>query len=425
MAQKPQNGEMAEKAVRARNAAEKVVQAASQPIEAVAAKAKSGLKSFAEIEASGGLALVLAAVAALIVSNSALAQAYDDFFHAKFILQFGPYDFGKSLLHWINDGLMAIFFFLVGLEIKREFLEGELNSVSKLILPLFAAAGGMIVPAGIFIAINAGNKMALEGWAIPMATDIAFALGALALLSKRVPASLSIFLLSLAIFDDLGAIIIIALFYAGKISLFAILAAAALLCLLVVLNLAGVRSLMPYLVVGLLLWLAVLESGVHATIAGVLLAFTIPIGERDGHSPLKWLEHRLHPWSAFLILPVFAFANAGVPLGGISLSALGEGMTLGIILGLVVGKPLGVLIASRLAMLFKGVALPAGATWPMLFGASLLAGIGFTMSLFIGTLAFETSQFDAQIRLGVLGGSILAAILGLGLLYFSTKRSGV
>ncbi len=423
MANNKQNKGIEQAAVAARDAAESVVDAAAQPVAAAAEKAVSGLKRFAEVEAAGGIALVFAAILALVISNSPIASDYQEFFSAKVALKFGPYSFGKSLLHWINDGLMAIFFFLVGLEIKREFLEGELNSLSKLILPLFAAAGGMIFPAAVFIAVNAADARTLEGWAIPMATDIAFALGALALLGKRVPASLSVFLLSLAIFDDLGAIIIIAMFYAGKISLAAIMSAAVLLIFLVALNLAGVRRIAPYMVVGALLWFAVLESGVHATVAGVLLAFTIPIAEKDGHSPLKSLEDKLHPWSAFVILPMFAFANAGVPLKGISTDVLTEGMTLGIVLGLTVGKPLGILISSRFAMLFKDVTLPDDVTWPMLAGAASLAGIGFTMSLFIGTLAYDTAEFDAPIRLGVLGGSIVAALVGLMILRLTSEST--
>ena len=326
---------------------------------------------------------------------------------------------GKSLLHWINDGLMAVFFFLVGLEIKREFLEGELNSVGKLVFPLIAAVGGMVVPALLFLAINAGDVRALEGWAIPVATDIAFAMGALALLGKRVPIALSVFLLSLAIFDDLGAILVIAIFYAGKISVTALISAGVLLSLLVLMNLVGVRRLGVYIGLGILMWAAVLESGVHATIAGVLLALTIPIKELNGFSPLKYLEDRLHPWVAFLILPLFAFANAGVSLQGISVASLTEGMSLGIIVGLVVGKPLGILLASRVAVMIRGISLPENVSWSMLFGAACLAGIGFTMSLFIGTLAYEAGEFDAQIRLGVIGGSLLAALMGIFVLLFS------
>ena len=405
---------------KARDAARKVVEGAAEPVEVVISKTVDGLRRFADLEASGGLALVIAAALALIVSNDGLADGYQQFFEAKLAVKFGPYDFGKSLLHWINDGLMAIFFFLVGLEIKREFVEGELNSLSKLTLPLFAAAGGMIVPAGVFVALNAGDTRVLEGWAIPMATDIAFALGALALLGKRVPASLSIFLLSLAIFDDLGAIIIIAIFYAGKISLTAIITAAVIFAALVITNLAGVRRLWPYVLLSLLLWLAVLESGVHATIAGVLAALTIPISEQQGHSPLKFLEDGLHPWTAYAILPLFAFANAGVPLTGVSFDVFTEGMTLGIICGLVIGKPLGILIASRIALLLPGVSIPDDTNWGMLAGAACLAGIGFTMSLFIGTLAYSTSQFDAQIRLGVLFGSLASGLLGLVILKLAT-----
>lgn len=406
-----------------RETVQRTVNTAAQPVEEVITKAASGFKRFAELEASGGIALLVAAVLALLVSNSPLAGIYQETFSAKLAIRFGPYDYGKSILHWINDGLMAVFFFLVGLEIKREFLEGELNTASKLILPLFAAAGGMIFPALIFILINSGDVRVLEGWAMPMATDIAFALGALALMGNRIPPSLSVFLLSLAIFDDLGAIIIIALFYAGKVSLFALASAAIVLALLVAINLAGVRRTPVYLIVGAVLWFAVLESGVHATISGVLVAMTIPIVEEDGKSPLKDLEERLHPWSAYFILPLFAFANSGVGLQGVSASSLFEGMTLGIILGLLIGKPVGILAASRAAMLLNGVKLPDDTTWFMLAGAACLAGIGFTMSLFIGTLAYDTPEFDAQIRIGVLGGSILAGIAGLALLKLAVGRS--
>lgn len=401
-----------EAAKTARDKAEELVSAAAEPVDAALKRAAGGLRKFADIEASGGIALVVAAILALIVSNSVLAGSYQDVFSMKLALKLGPYSFGKSLLHWINDGLMAIFFFVVGLEIKREFLQGELNSLSKLTLPLLAAAGGMIVPAALFVALNYQGGPILEGWAIPMATDIAFALGVLALLGNRVPPALSIFLLSVAIFDDLGAIVVIAMFYAGKISVLAIVSAGLLFAVLIVINLVGVRRPAPYLLVGVLLWFAVLESGVHATIAGVLVALTIPIAEQDGYSPLKSIEDKLHPWSAYLVLPIFAFANAGVPLQGITAEALAGGMTMGIVLGLVVGKPLGVLIACWIALRLKNVKLPEDVSWPMLAGAACLAGIGFTMSLFIGTLAYDAPDFDAQIRLGVLGGSIISGILG-------------
>ncbi len=403
--------------------ANQMVRATTHALDFGASKVFEGLKRFADLEASAGITLVIAAVLALYVSNSAYTDIYHEIFSYKLTIKFGPYDFGKSLLHWINDGLMTIFFFLIGLEIKREFLEGELNSIEKLVLPMFAAAGGMIVPALFFIAINAGEYRVLEGWAIPMATDIAFAMGALALLGKRIPIALSVFLLSVAIFDDLGAIVVIAMYYANDISLTAIVSAAAILAMLVLMNLVGVRRLSVFIGLGFLLWLAVLESGVHATIAGVLLAFTIPIGEQDGHSPLKHLEDRLHPWSAYLILPLFAFANAGVSFKGITVNSLSEGMTLGIIAGLVIGKPLGILVASRISLIFPGVKLPENVSWTMLFGASCLAGIGFTMSLFIGTLAYETNEFDAQIRLGVISGSILSGVIGLIVMTFATIKT--
>jgi NhaA family Na+:H+ antiporter len=370
------------------------------------------IREFLALEAAGGIVLVIAAVAALALANSPAAWLYERFLATPVEIRVDRFEIAKPLLLWVNDGLMAVFFFLVGLEIKREVLEGELSQPSQIALPAVAAVGGMAVPAAIYAAFNWGDPVAIDGWAIPAATDIAFALGVLSLLGERVPNALKVFLLTLAILDDLGAIVIIALFYSGNLSLESLAVAAAALAALFALNRAGVSRIAPYLLVGLVLWASVLKSGVHATLAGVALAFFVP------RKPATRLESDLHPAVAFGILPLFAFANAGVSLEGVGFGALLEPVPLGIAAGLLVGKAVGVFGAAALAIVFGLARIPGGAGWLALLGVSLLCGIGFTMSLFIAGLAFEGAGFDfaVQTRLGVLGGSLLAAILGYALL---------
>jgi len=385
------------------------------------------LREFVAFESAGGILLAIAAVAALTLANSPFSFLYDAFLDTPVEVRAGALQIAKPLLLWINDGLMAVFFFLVGLEIKREALEGELSSPRQVVLPAVAAAGGMVVPAAIYATINAGNPVALAGWAIPAATDIAFALGVLSLLGNRVPASLKLFLLTLAILDDLGAIVIIAMFYAGNLAPVSLGIAAVALLALFALNRSGVARLAPYFFVGLVLWVSVLKSGVHATLAGVALALFIPLRARgpESHSPLRRLEHDLHAPVAFAILPLFAFANAGVPLGGVGIGAFLEPVPLGIVAGLLVGKPIGVLLASWLAVRLGFARLPEGAGWGAMFGVSVLCGIGFTMSLFIAGLAFEGagSEYVVQTRLGVLFGSLASAVLGLALLHVMLPRA--
>jgi Na+:H+ antiporter, NhaA family len=373
-----------------------------------------GATAFFQHEATGGLMLLGAAIAALIVSNSPLEWLYSGLLDARAAVRIGALALDKPLLLWINDGLMAVFFFLVGLEIKRELLQGELSTFGKAALPAVAAIGGMALPALIYVAINAGNAAALRGWAIPSATDIAFALGVVALLGSRVSPSLKVFLLALAILDDLGAILIIAAFYTADLHWLSLLLAAAGGAMLVALNVCGVTRLAPYLLTGVFIWVCVLKSGVHATLAGVAVAIAIPLdGKRaDEPSLLEQLEERLHPWVAFGILPLFAFANAGVSLAGLSLAKLLEPVPLGIALGLCIGKPLGILGATMIAVISGLAPRPEGASWAGLVGIGMLGGIGFTMSLFIGMLAFNDPTHAAQLRLGVLAGSLLAAAAG-------------
>ncbi len=378
------------------------------------AKVFAKIQDFLRLEASAGIILMFAAVLALIANNTLLAPLYDALLSTPMVIRIGAFEIAKPLLLWINDGLMAVFFFLVGLEIKREIIHGELSSYEKASLPVFAAIGGMAVPAAIYAWINWGNPDTISGWAIPAATDIAFALGILALLGSRVPISLKVFLLAVAIIDDLGAILIIALFYTGDLSTAAIVFAAAGFVVLMTLNLYGVKSIAPYVVIGIVVWAAVLKSGVHATLAGVLIALTIPLQghNADEQSPLHKLEHDLHPWVAYLVLPLFAFANAGVSFAGLSLSSLFSEITLGIALGLFVGKQVGVLAFSALAVAVKLARLPEGVSWAQIYGAACLTGVGFTMSLFIGTLAFDTADVLNEVRLGVLAGSILSGVVG-------------
>ncbi len=388
------------------------------------AAVSSALRDFFRLEAAGGIMLVLATLVAMVAANSGLSGYYQDFLSIPVAIQLGALEISKGLLLWINDGLMAVFFFLVGMEIKREFRAGELSSLSQVSLPGIAAIGGMLVPALIYAVINMDSPANLNGWAIPAATDIAFALAVLSLLGNRVPASLKILLLAIAIFDDLGAILIIAFFYTAELSHVALLLALIPIAGLAALNLAGVTRVAPYVLLGIVLWVLVLKSGVHATLAGVVIAFAIPLKPKPGHDHtlLEELEHGLHRWVAFGILPLFAFANAGVSFEGMGLDSFAEPVTRGIALGLILGKQVGV-FGFLYATIKLGLAkMPNGAGWAHLYGVSALAGIGFTMSLFIGGLAFEHSDFDAPIRLGVLSGSIASALIGFVLLFVVGNR---
>lgn len=386
------------------------------------------IQKFFQMTAAGGILLALSALLALIVANSSLYGYYDYILHdIQFRIGFDDIQAGfdheirKPLLLWINDGFMAIFFLLVGLEIKREIVSGELSTRSRALLPAVAAVGGMIVPALIYYVINMDTPENLRGWAIPAATDIAFALGVLSLLGTRAPVRLKVLLTAIAIIDDLGAILIIAFFYTDHLKLSPLYFVAASLVVLFLLNNRKVSTATPYIIVGTILWVAVLKSGVHATLAGVVTAFFIPMRcpRDEAFSPLKDLEHRLHPWVAFGILPVFAFANAGVPFTGMTLNSLFDPVTLGIILGLVVGKQLGIFSLLWLTIKLGLSPMIKGASWIHLYGVSVLCGIGFTMSLFIGGLAFEDIEHQAAIRLGVLVGSIISAVTGYLIFYFA------
>ncbi|KAA5605622.1 Na+/H+ antiporter NhaA [Roseospira marina] len=386
----------------------------------------TAIRNFLRMEASGGILLMIAAALALIVANSPVASYYTAFFETHLIIGFGDYSLDKTLIHWVNDGLMAVFFLLVGLEIKREVVQGELSSPSKAALPLIAAIGGMVMPALVYLVFNFTDPVTSRGWAIPAATDIAFALGILMLLGSRAPLSMKIFLTALAIIDDLGAIIIIALFYTEDLSLVALYAGLGCVAVLITLNVAGVRKVAPYVLVGIILWVCVLKSGVHATLAGVALALAIPLGERGkDHKDLAGhLEHELHPWVAYAILPLFAFANAGVSLQGLTPAALLAPVPLGIALGLFVGKQIGVMGFLWLGKALRLCKLPEDVTWSHIYGVALLTGIGFTMSLFIGTLAFEhTPDYADDVRLGVLGGSILSGLAGYVVLRFVAPKA--
>ncbi|AUT43340.1 Na+/H+ antiporter NhaA [Aeromonas caviae] len=371
-------------------------------------------KRFLKLESASGIILILAALLAIGLANSALAQHYQSFLNTEVQVRIAALDINKPLLLWINDGFMAIFFLLVGLEVKREMLEGALSSRVQATFPAIAAVGGMLAPALIYSFFNYGDEATRAGWAIPAATDIAFALGVMALLGKRVPTSLKVFLLALAIMDDLGVIIIIALFYTQQLSLTALAIGVVATLALLWMNRRGEDRIGLYMLVGLVLWVAVLKSGVHATLAGVIVGFMIPLNGKRYASPLKHLEHVLHPWSAFLILPLFAFANAGVSLEGIYFSALLNPLPMGIILGLFVGKPLGIFTISWLAVKSGIAQLPQGVNFRQIFAVSILCGIGFTMSMFIASLAFEHGGLDygSYSRLGILAGSTLAAVIG-------------
>ncbi|KLV04420.1 pH-dependent sodium/proton antiporter [Photobacterium aquae] len=381
------------------------------------------IRKFLKLESAGGILLIIAAAVAMMTANSPLADMYNDTLHMKVA--------GLSISHWINDGLMAIFFLLIGLEVKRELIEGALNTKEKAIFPAIAAVGGMIAPALVYAAFNFADPMAIKGWAIPAATDIAFALGIMALLGNRVPVSLKVFLLALAIIDDLGVIVIIALFYSSDLSTLALAVAFASTAALFVMNAKNVTKLSWYLLVGAVLWVSVLKSGVHATLAGVVLGFAIPLTGKDGrsddHSPLKHLEHALHPYVAYLILPLFAFANAGISLAGVSLAGLTAMLPLGIAFGLLVGKPLGIFTASYLAVKTGLAKMPEGIGFKHIFAVSVLCGIGFTMSIFISSLAFvgAPEDFSTYSRLGILLGSTISALLGYAMLSRSLPKTEV
>ena len=381
-------------------------------------------KWFFKLEAASGLVLLFAAIIALIISNSNLSDLY--FSTLKRYIFLGINDFGLklSVIHWINDALMAIFFFFVTLEIKREFLQGELSNIKQALLPIIAAVGGMVVPALVYVYINFGNSETLNGWAIPSATDIAFSLGVLSLLGKRVPLSLKVFLTALAIIDDLGAILIIAFFYSGELSVPYLSLILISYILLLVLNKFSVKIFLPYLLIGLCMWFFTYKSGIHATIAGVLLASTIPHRNKEkDFSLLLKIEHAISPYVAFIIMPLFAFANAGVNLEGLALSSLLSPVPLGILMGLFFGKQIGVVFFSYVAIKLKFADLPNNSNWMSLYGVAILTGIGFTMSLFVGNLAFvENTEYIDGVKIGVLSGSLLSTVFGYFLLLLSSKR---
>lgn len=381
------------------------------------------MRDFFKYEASAGILLGAAALLALIINNSALSSFYDAFLSTPVVVQIGEFIINKPLLLWINDGLMAIFFLLVGLEIKREVLEGQLSTKKQISLPALAAFGGIAVPALIYVFINLETKHYMDGWAIPAATDIAFALGIMSLLGNRVPESLKIALVAIAILDDLAAIIIIALFYTDNLSVLSLVIAMVAMVILAILNRRGVTSLSPYIVVGIVLWACVLKSGVHATLAGVVIALFIPLRAKNklGGSPARSLEHGLHKWVAFAILPLFAFANAGVSLQGLSLDIITHPVTFGIAMGLFFGKQIGVMLMTFVGVLTKLCELPNGVNWKQYYGMALITGVGFTMSLFIGTLAFSDPELQTQVRLGVILGSLCSGLLGYMILRLTSN----
>lgn len=391
---------------------------------------KATLRNFLQMESAGGLVLMAAAALALVAANSPLADYYDLFIETPVEVRVGGFEIAKPLLLWVNDGLMAVFFFLVGLEVKREILEGELSRPSNVLLPALGAVGGIVAPVGLYVLFNYGDSVGMNGWAIPAATDIAFALGILMILGKRVPVSLKVFLVSLAIFDDLGAIVIIAIFYSSKLSINALVVASLCLVILGYLNWRRVSAVPAYVLVGVVMWVAVLKSGVHATLAGVVLAMFIPMRSKDEpeRSPLRELEHDLHTVIAFGVLPLFAFVNAGISFAGMSFADLLHPVSLGVASGLFVGKQLGVFLLCLLAIRLGIAKLPEGASWGSLYGVAVLSGVGFTMSLFIDTLAFQNlpadTVFDFDARLGILLGSIASGVLGYIVLDRTLPRAG-
>ncbi len=382
-------------------------------------------REFLRLESAGGLILVFAAIFALVLANSPLSHLYGQVLGLKLTVMVEGFGVSKPLLLWVNDGLMAVFFLLVGLELKREIVEGQLSSVDQIALPALAAIGGLVVPAVIYWFINRDNPQGINGWAVPTATDIAFALAILSLFGSRVPASLKVFLTTIAIFDDLAAIVIIALFYSADLSTTSLYAAGAGIAVLFVLNRLGVKSLAAYLIVGIFIWLFVLKSGVHATLAGIVVAMFIPIKDGDGDSPLRHLEHILHPWVAYAVLPIFAFANAGLALAGVGIDAAVGTVSIGIILGLFFGKQIGVFGMTALVIGLGFAKKPEGSNWTMLYGIALLCGVGFTMSLFIGSLAFEHGGFSniAALKIGVIAGSLASALCGWLVLHLSLPKA--
>ena len=379
---------------------------------------------FFKLEAASGLILLIAAILALIVSNSNFSELYFHILEQYLFIGINNFGLKLSVHHWINDLLMAIFFFFVTLEIKREFIQGELSNLKKALLPIIAAVGGMVIPAAFYVAVNFDNVVTLNGWAIPSATDIAFSLGILSLLGSRVPISLKVFLTAVAIIADLGAILIIAFFYSGDLSILYLGLILIAFIFLLILNKFGIKVFLPYLLIGAFMWYFTYKSGIHATIAGVLLATTIPhrIKEKDFSLLIK-LEHSISPYVAFLIMPIFAFANAGVSLDGLSLSSLLQPVPLGILLGLFFGKQVGVMMFSFLAVKLGAAQMPDNSSWLSLYGVSILTGIGFTMSLFVGNLAFvENLEYIDGVKIGVLSGSLLSTVCGYFLLLFTSKK---
>ncbi|HGJ5882430.1 Na+/H+ antiporter NhaA [Arsenophonus sp.] len=375
------------------------------------------IRQFLKLEAASGVLLIIAAILALIMANTPLQGIYQQFLNIPIAVKISVLDIDKPFLLWINDGLMAIFFLVVGLEVKRELIEGSLAGRDKAIFPAVAAVGGMLLPALVYLFFNSNDEIARQGWAIPAATDIAFALGIMALLGKRVPTELKVFLLALAIIDDLGVILIIALFYTKSVSIMALGLAMLSLLVLIWMNWRKVENTSAYLVVGVILWVCILKSGIHATLAGVIVGFLIPLKGGQNNSPSEQLEHLLHPWVAYLILPLFAFANAGIQLDDVTLTNLASALPIGVALGLLIGKPTGLFLFSWLALKLGVAKLPAKINLKQIFAVSVLCGIGFTMSIFIASLAFEgLDNFSTYARLGILIGSTLAAILGLLLL---------
>ena len=387
-------------------------------------KITKGFTSFFKLEAASGIVLLFAAIIALIISNSELSSLYFSTLEKYLFIGINNFGLKLSVLHWINDALMAIFFFFVTLEIKREFLQGELSNIKQALLPIIAAIGGMLVPALIYVFINLGDGETLKGWAIPSATDIAFSLGVLSLLGKRVPLSLKVFLTALAIIDDLGAIVIIALFYSGDLSIKYLSLMLLAFIILLVMNKFNIKKFLPYLIVGIFLWDFTHNSGIHATIAGVLLAMTIPHRKKDkDYSLLIRVEHAISPYVAFGIMPIFAFANAGVSLEGLSFSSLLDKVPLGIVLGLFVGKQLGVFIFSYISIKLKIAQMPSNTSWYNFYGVGVLTGIGFTMSLFVGNLAFaESMQYMDGVKIGVLTGSLLSTLFGYFLILLTPNK---
>ncbi|WP_298634729.1 Na+/H+ antiporter NhaA [uncultured Umboniibacter sp.] len=381
------------------------------------------LKDFLRWEAAGGMLLVIAMAAAMIVANTPLNEYYQAWLDLIVQIRVGSLDIEKPLLLWINDGLMAVFFLMIGLEVKREVLEGELSSPAQIVLPAFAAVGGMLVPALVYAYFNWGNEAAMAGWAIPTATDIAFALGILSLLGNRVPPALKVFLLALAIMDDLGAIIIIAIFYTSDLSTLSLISGGIALLVLILFNVLNIKHLGIFMIVGTIMWVCVLKSGVHATLAGVALAFTLPLKFKDGtEGYVHKVEHAVHRYVAFMILPIFAFANTGISFSGIPLADAMGSIPVGIAAGLAVGKPIGVFVFAAIPILVGWATLPKDVSWSALFGVGCICGVGLTMSLFIGTLAFSGAGGGGEAgimidRIGVLAGSWISAIVGFFVLW--------